>query len=38
LLDSAAEEAVRKWLFKPALTGGEPVAVWVGVPVKFTLP
>lgn len=37
LLDQAAVEAVRQWLFKPALTDGEPVAVWVGIPVKFSL-
>jgi TonB family protein len=37
LLDQAAEDAVRKWVFKPALTNNKPVAVWVAVPVKFTL-
>ena len=36
-LDQAAIEAVRQWKFKPALTKGEPVAVWVMVPVVFTL-
>ena len=37
MLDAAAVAAVRQWIFKPALTQGEPVAVWVGVPVKFSL-
>ena len=36
-LDEAAEEAVRQWTFEPARTKGEPVAVWVAVPVRFTL-
>lgn len=37
LLDAAAREAVSAWVFKPALSAGQPVAVWVAVPVKFTL-
>jgi len=37
LLDEAAKTAVRQWVFKPALTGNEAVAVWVAVPVRFTL-
>jgi protein TonB len=37
MLDSAATTAVRQWIFKPALSNGEPVAVWVGVPVRFSL-
>ena len=37
MLDSAAAGAVRRWIYKPALTAGEPVAVWLGVPVKFSL-
>jgi TonB family protein len=36
-LDAAAVSAVSQWTFKPAMTRGEPVAVWVAVPVKFTL-
>ena len=36
-LDEAALEAVRHWKFKPALAAGQPLAVWVAVPVKFTL-
>jgi protein TonB len=37
MLDAAAEDAVRQWVFAPALANGEPVAVWVGIPVKFSL-
>lgn len=37
LLDKAAEDAVRKWVFKPALARNKPVAVWVAIPVRFTL-
>ena len=37
LLDAAATAAIRQWIFKPALTHGEPVAVWVVVPVRFSL-
>ena len=36
-LDSAAVEAVKKWLFEPARTGKQAVAVWVLLPVKFEL-
>lgn len=36
-LDSAAAEAVKKWLFEPARMGKEPVAVWVLLPIKFEL-
>jgi protein TonB len=37
MLDSSAEAAVKQWVFKPALSNNKPVAVWVAVPVKFTL-
>lgn len=37
MLDEAAVAAVRQWEFKPALINGEPVAVWVAVPVQFRL-
>ena len=37
MLDDAAKVAVRRWVFKPALSNNKPVAVWVGVPVKFSL-
>lgn len=36
-LDDAAMAAVRQWAFKPALAKSQPVAVWVAVPVKFSL-
>ena len=36
-LDDAAIAAARQWVFKPALSKGQPVAVWVAVPMKFTL-
>ena len=35
MLDEAAGEAMMQWTFKPALRGGQPVAVWVAVPVRF---
>ncbi len=37
MLDAAAEAAVKQWVFKPALSNNKPVAVWVAVPVKFSL-
>jgi periplasmic protein TonB len=37
MLDEAALASVRQWVFKPALSNNKPVAVWVAVPVKFTL-
>lgn len=37
MLDQASKDAVRQWLFVPALTDGEPVATWVVIPVKFSL-
>lgn len=36
-LDAAAVSAVKRWRFEPARRGGEPVAVWVLVPIRFTL-
>src|SRR5215471_5076566 len=37
LLRNAALEAVWQWEFKPAMMKDRPVAVWVGLPVKFSL-
>ena len=37
VLDDAATKAVKQWVFKPALSNNKPVAVWVAVPVRFTL-
>ena len=36
-LDSAAVDAVKRWLFEPARMGTIPVAVWVLLPVKFEI-
>lgn len=36
MLDESAMDAVRKWVFKPALLRNKPVAVWVAVPVRFS--
>ena len=36
-LDEAATDCVMQWTFKPAKYAGKPVAVWVTIPVKFTL-
>ena len=37
LLDAAAVEAVRKWLFTPTVFRGVPVAVTMTVSVRFSL-
>ncbi len=37
MLDQSAVTAVKQWVFKPALSNNKPVAVWVAVPVKFSL-
>lgn len=37
MLDEAAVEATRQWVFKPALSEGRPVSVWVAIPVRFSL-
>lgn len=37
LLGTAAVEAVRQWSFEPAKAKGEPVAIWIVVPVNFRL-
>ncbi|MEK7329857.1 MAG: TonB family protein [Candidatus Eisenbacteria bacterium] len=36
-LDESAEASVRQWVFKPARARAKPVAVWVAVPVRFSL-
>lgn len=36
-LDDAAVRAVLRMGFRPASVQGRPVAVWVGIPVRFTL-
>lgn len=37
LLDNAALQAVRRWIFEPARAGGLPVPSRVDVPVRFSL-
>ncbi len=37
MLDEAAVSSVRRWVFRPAHTKKMPVAVWVTVPIRFTL-
>ncbi len=36
-LDEAALEAVKKWVYTPAIQNNRPVAVWVAQPVVFSL-
>jgi protein TonB len=36
-LDEAALEAIRKWVYTPAIQNSRPVAVWVAQPVNFRL-
>lgn len=37
LLDAAALNAVRQWLYRPTLLNGAPVAVIMTVTVQFTV-
>ena len=37
LLDGAATDAARRWVFRPARVSGRPVRVWVALPVRFSL-
>jgi protein TonB len=37
ILDEAAVEAVRLWIFTPAREGGENVATHAEIPVRFSL-
>ena len=37
ILDNAALEAVKDWLFEPGKEGDKPVEMWVQVPVRFEL-
>ena len=37
ILDQAAINAVRGWIFTPGTTGGRPKQMWVMVPVRFVL-
>jgi TonB family protein len=33
-----AIEAVKQWVFTPAIYNGEPVSVWVSIPIRYRLP
>ena len=37
IFDESALSAVRQWGFTPAKANGQPVAVWMRIPVVFTL-
>ena len=37
MLDAAAVAAVQQWVFEPARSKHEPMAVWIVAPVKFSL-
>ena len=37
MLDEAALETVRGWRFAPGLRNGQPVGMWVRVPIRFAL-
>lgn len=37
MLDASAITAVKQYVFKPALSNNKPVAVWVAIPIRFTL-
>ena len=37
MLNEAALDAARQWVFTPALTNGRPVAVWIAIPFHFRL-
>jgi outer membrane biosynthesis protein TonB len=36
-LTEAAQEALLRWIFRPARANGQPVMVWVEIPVSFRL-
>jgi periplasmic protein TonB len=36
-LTDAAREAIARWRFHPAISGRNPVAVWVEIPIEFKL-
>jgi len=36
-LNDAAIDAVKMWIFKPALSNNKPVAVWIEIPIPFRL-
>jgi protein TonB len=36
-LDRAAQDAVKRWAFRPAKDGNIPITKWVDIPIKFNL-
>jgi protein TonB len=36
-LEQAALDAIKQWTFKPAKVSGQPVSIWVAIPVRFKL-
>jgi len=37
MLNKAAEDAVKKQIFSPGIQNGQPVMVWVSIPINFKL-
>jgi len=37
ILDKAAKETVKNWLFEPGLVGNEKIEMWVRIPIRFEL-
>jgi TonB family protein len=37
IFEQSAIDAARQWRFKPAMTKGKPVAVWVSIPFRFKI-
>ena len=37
MLNAAALEAARQWVFTPGLVTGRPVACWTAIPFRFRL-
>ncbi len=37
ILDRSAMKAVKRWRFEPGRQGNQPIAMWVRVPVRFSL-
>jgi TonB family protein len=37
IFEQATLEAARQWRFKPAMSKGKPVAVWVSIPFRFKI-
>jgi TonB family protein len=38
IFEEAAKIAANKWKFSPAMSNGQPVAVWVSIPFRFRIP